>query len=144
MICYRLSIIGLIAVALLVGVGKSVAIAQPANTCIAFRNSWYTPTKDASISLEITGYPDTHWTTTYGDSIGALLFNGQPVRGRSFSVRVYLGTQGASGGPLIGETILGQPNPSHILWIYAPPGQTFANAQPECASTGIWLLYVYN
>ncbi|HXC53861.1 MAG TPA: hypothetical protein VNU97_01065 [Rhizomicrobium sp.] len=144
MICYRLSIIGLMAVALLVGVGKSVAIAQTGNTCIALRNSWHMPPKDASISLEIAGYPDTHWTAAYGDTIGALLFNGQPIRGASFTVQVYYGTQGASGGPLIAETILGQPNPSNILWAYVPPGQTLANAPPECASTGTWLLYVYD
>jgi hypothetical protein len=136
-------VVSLSVLALIVCTVAQRASAQTADTCIAFSNSWYTPARDKTLSVEIDGHPNAFWTTHYGETIAALSDDGQLLRGARFSARIYDGAQGANGGTLIAATTSGQPPPPHVSWTFAPPGQTIANARPDCGG-GIWLLYVYN
>ena len=141
---FALALLGGLSTSNLAAKTAKKSAATRASSCIVFINSWYTPTKDKILSVEIDGYPNQSWTIPYGATIGTLATSsGQPVRGASFTARVYDGAHGSDGGTLIGS-VTSPVGAGNIWWTYASPGQTIAKESPDCVNSGIWLLQIHD
>lgn len=107
--------------------------------------------QDQKISVEVDGYPDHYWSTTYNQTYAATLEpdnHATIVRGANFVLHLYNGEQGRS-GQYVGDArsidftnAVPNANPN-VLWTYVKPNDEFSNRWPECASSGVWLALIH-
>jgi hypothetical protein len=114
--------------------------------CLAVDNAVYPNPR--FISVEIDGYSG-YWVLEPNQTkvltASQVPDPQQDVRGESFTLRVYEGSQGSAGALLDTTTIAGDGNVGSPHTISTPlgPADTDARTAPECRATGEWVVLVH-